>query len=83
MSFLVSYNILFCDVISNDKTSNFEWFNKTKTPCKIITIKKSYTWTHQIKITLNKEDSDYLPKLQEQNGEEYEDADEDRGKREG
>ena len=28
------------DVISNDRTSNFEWFNKTKTLCKIITIKK-------------------------------------------
>ena len=75
-----------CDVISNDKTSNFEWFNKTKTRCKIITIKKSYTCTHQIKVTLNKEDSDDLSKLQEQNGEEYEDAAEeveDRGKREG
>ena len=28
-----------CDVIANVKTSNFEWFNKTKTLCKLITIK--------------------------------------------
>ena len=28
------------DVISNVRTSNFEWFYKTKTLCKIITIKK-------------------------------------------
>ena len=33
------------DVISNVRTSNFEWFNKTKTLCKMITIKKSHTST--------------------------------------
>ena len=31
------------DVISNVRTWNFEWFNKTKTLCKTITIKKSHT----------------------------------------
>ena len=31
------------DVISNVRTSNFEWFNKTKTLCEIITIKKLHT----------------------------------------
>ena len=35
-----------CDAISNVKTSNFEWFNKIKTLCKIITIKISYTCTY-------------------------------------
>ena len=71
-----------CDVISNVKTSNFEWFNKTKTLCKIITIKKSYTSNGNEQN--NKEDSDHLPKLQEQSGEEHEDGAEeieDSGKR--
>ena len=31
------------DVISNITTSNCQWFNKTKTLCKIVTIKKSHT----------------------------------------
>ena len=31
------------DVISNVRTWNFEWFYKTKTLCKTITIKKSHT----------------------------------------
>ena len=31
------------DVTSKVRTSNFEWFNKIKTLCKIIAIKKSYT----------------------------------------
>ena len=31
------------DVISNVTTSNFEWFNNTKTLCKIMAIKKSHT----------------------------------------
>ena len=31
------------DVISNVRTLNFEWFSKTKTLCKIITVKKSHT----------------------------------------
>ena len=39
------------DVISNVGTLNFEWFNKTKTLCKIITIKKimhiKWKWTKQ------------------------------------
>ena len=56
---------------------------QTKTLCKIITIKNH---AHQIKMSLNnnKEDSDHLSKLQEQNGEEYEDVAEeveDSGKR--
>ena len=44
------------DVISNLRTSNFEWFNKTKTLCKIITIKKimhikfKWAWTATKKI---------------------------------
>ena len=49
-----------------------------------MTIKKNHT--HQIEMSLNsnKEDSDHLPKLQEQNGEECEDGAEeieDSGKR--
>ena len=31
------------DVISNVRTSNCQWFNKTKTLCKIVAIKKSHT----------------------------------------
>ena len=70
------------DVISNVRTLNFEWFNKTKTLCKIITIKKSYTSNGNERN--NKENSDHLPKLQEHSGEEYEDGAEeieDNGKR--
>ena len=50
------------DIISNVRTSNFEWFNKTKMLCKII-IKKI---TYQIDMSLNgsEEDSDHLSKLQ-------------------
>ena len=32
-----------CDTILNVRTSSFEWFNKTKTLCKLIAIKKSHT----------------------------------------
>ena len=42
---LVSSNISFLRVIANVKTSNFEWFNKTKTLCKIIII-KNHTPVH-------------------------------------
>ena len=54
----------FYAVISNVRTLNFEWFNKTKTLCNI----KNHA--HQIKMTLNSSeaDSDHLSKLQEQNG---------------
>ena len=44
------------DVILDVRTSNFEWFSKTKTLCKIITMKKSHTskskwaWTAAKKI---------------------------------
>ena len=44
------------DIISNVRTSNFEWFNKTKTLCKIITMKKiihiksKWAWTATRKI---------------------------------
>ena len=55
------------------------------TNIKIIIIIKNHT--HQIKMSLNSsEDSDHLSKLQEQNGEEYEDVAEkveDIGKRKG
>ena len=62
------------DVILNVRTSNFEWFNKTKTLCKIIAIKKNHTCQIEISLNNSKEDFDHLSNLQEQNGEEYEDG---------
>ena len=64
------------DVISNARPSRFEWFNKTKTLCKIITLKKH---AHQIEMSLNRseEDSNHLSKWREQEGEEYKDAEEE------
>ena len=46
------------DVISNVRTSNFEWSNKTKTLCKIITIKKWHT-SNRNSLNSRQEDSDH------------------------
>ena len=54
--FLFHTKFHFYNVISNVRISNFEWFNKTKTLCKIITIKKimhfksKWVWTAATKI---------------------------------
>ena len=77
-------NISFLWRLPNSRTSNFRWFNKTKTLWKIIIIKNNHR--HQIKMSLNsnKEDSDHLSKWHKQNVEEYEGTGEeveDSGKR--
>ena len=69
-------NILFLNVISNDRTSNFEWLNKTKTLCKIMTIYKSNTLNRN-ELEQQQRRLWHLSKLQEQNLEVYKDVTEE------